>query len=241
MVNPSPAPAQPPLRVVSYNIRKCLGLDMRRRPERTLEVIAETYADIVVLQEADRRLAPRPAALPRELIAAETDYEPLDIDGTGDSLGWHGNAVLLRKGVAGRVVDRLDLPGLEPRGAVIAEVAGLRVVGTHLGLRRRDRRLQLAHIRAALEAQAAMPTAILGDFNEWAPTTGLEALTGGFVVHSPGKSFHAARPVAALDRIALSPGLDLADAGVSQGPKASVASDHLPVWASIRPAPATEG
>ena len=51
MVNPSPAPALPPLRLVSYNIRKCLGLDMRRRPERTLEVIAETHADIVVLQE----------------------------------------------------------------------------------------------------------------------------------------------------------------------------------------------
>ena len=236
MVNPSPAPALPPLRLVSYNIRKCLGLDMRRRPERTLEVIAETHADIVVLQEVDRRLAPRPAALPRAMIEAETDYTPLDLGGTGVSLGWHGNAILLRKGVAGRVVERLDLPGLEPRGALIAEVAGLRVVGTHLGLRRRDRRRQLAQIHAALAALVAMPTAILGDFNEWAQTTGLEALAGDFIVH--GKSFHAARPVAALDRIALSADLVLADAGVSQGPKASVASDHLPVWASIRPAQA---
>lgn len=226
---------QAPLRLVSYNIRKCLGLDMRRRPERTLEVISETFADIIVLQEADRRMAPRPTALPRKLIEIETDYEPLEL-GSEISLGWHGNAILLRKGVEGRVVDRLILPGLEPRGAVIAEVGGLRLVGAHLGLRRRDRRLQLAYIQAALERLDPMPTAMLGDFNEWSPDIGLEPLLGHFAVHSPGKSFHAAHPVAALDRIALGSGVELRDAGVAQGRKAAMASDHLPIWARIRAA-----
>jgi len=52
-------------------------------------------------------------------------------------------------------------------------------------------------------------------------------------VHAPGHSFHAARPVAALDRIALSQGLQLEDAGVVETVLSRRASDHLPVWADI--------
>ena len=48
------------LRIASYNIQKCVGLDFRRQPQRILQVIENTKADIVVLQEADKRLPPRP-------------------------------------------------------------------------------------------------------------------------------------------------------------------------------------
>ncbi len=53
------------LRLASYNIRKCLGLDLKRAPGRVMDVINGIDADIIVLQEADKRLGPRPAALPR--------------------------------------------------------------------------------------------------------------------------------------------------------------------------------
>ncbi|MGE3746289.1 MAG: endonuclease/exonuclease/phosphatase family protein, partial [Sphingomonadaceae bacterium] len=56
------------LSVASYNIRKAIGLDRRRRPERILDVIAELDADIVALQEADRRFGARVSALPFPLI-----------------------------------------------------------------------------------------------------------------------------------------------------------------------------
>ena len=48
------------MRIVSYNIRKAVGLDRRRDPERILAILREVDADIVVLQEADRRLGRRP-------------------------------------------------------------------------------------------------------------------------------------------------------------------------------------
>ena len=51
----------PPLRLASYNIRKCIGLDRRRDPGRILRVINGLEADVVVLQEADRRMGPRRA------------------------------------------------------------------------------------------------------------------------------------------------------------------------------------
>ncbi|MEM7319031.1 MAG: endonuclease, partial [Pseudomonadota bacterium] len=51
------------LRLASYNIRKCLGLDLQRKPRRIVQVLERLGAQIVALQEADKRLPPRPAAL----------------------------------------------------------------------------------------------------------------------------------------------------------------------------------
>ncbi|MDJ0824379.1 MAG: endonuclease/exonuclease/phosphatase family protein [Rhodobacter sp.] len=220
------------MRLASYNIRKCIGLDRRRDPARILKVINGIEADVVALQEADRRLGARPAALPREMVEAETDFVPVELDAAGVSLGFHGNAMLVRKGLPVRRVARLELPGTEPRGAIAVEIdAAIRVVGVHLGLLRSDRRRQLAVIEARVDD--ALPTAILGDFNEWRARAGLEALHHGFSVHAPGRSFHAARPVAALDRVALSRHLALRDAGVVQDRPARIASDHLPIWADV--------
>lgn len=221
------------MKIATYNMRKAIGLDRRRDPGRVMDVINALEADIVVLQEADRRLGPRPAALPRSLIEAHSDLAPVPLATNNVSLGFHGNAILVRKGWEVAAPKRIDLPGLEPRGAVSVEIGGeLRVVGVHLGLMRRHRRAQIGQIRAALAA-SDMPTAILGDFNEWSATQGLEGLETGFTLYSPGRSFHAARPVAGLDRIALSFGLALDDAGVAETKRAKIASDHLPVWGDI--------
>lgn len=222
------------LRFASYNIRKAVGLDRRRDPGRILDVLNRLDADVVTLQEADRRLGERPTALPRRLIESETDFELLSVAESDGSIGWHGNAVLLRKGISASKAERLDLPGLEPRGAVRFELdlgRPVTVIGTHLGLVRRHRRRQLEVLAASIpDEQDAL---IMGDFNEWSENRGLEALGPVFNILSPGHSFHAARPVAALDRIAHSGGIEVTDAGVEQGTLARRASDHLPIWADF--------
>lgn len=222
------------VRIASYNMRKARGLDQMRRPERTLQVINGLNADIVVLQEADKRLGQRPSALPREMVEAETDFQLLSVSSNDVSIGWHGNAVLARKCLDVLGVDRLDLPGFEPRGAVRVQLglgAGLTLIGAHLGLRRRDRQAQLSELNRVTSENTHC--VIAGDFNEWSPTKGFEPLEARFVTHSPGRSFHARRPIAALDRFALSSGVILLDAGVDQSPLARVASDHLPIWSDI--------
>ncbi|UWQ15480.1 endonuclease/exonuclease/phosphatase family protein [Aliiroseovarius sp. M344] len=221
------------LKLVTYNMRKAIGLDRRRDPHRILDVINHLDADVVVLQEADRRLGPRPTALPRRLLSDETDFVVVPFDSSGVSLGSHGNAILVRKGLTFHAAEQLELPGLEPRGAVAVEIDGrLKLVGTHLGLLRPYRHQQMRQLAQKL-AISPLPTAILGDFNEWSPKRGFEPLEHHFDIISPGRSFHASRPVAALDRIALSQGIELRDAGVDQSPLAKVASDHLPVWAKV--------
>ena len=225
-------------RVVSYNIRKAIGLDYRRDPARVLGIVAELGGDIVALQEADRRFGTRKTALPHDLVAAETDLEPLDVAVRPGGIGWHGNAVLVRKGTSAIRVSRLSLPGLEPRGAVSADLmlaAGpLRVVALHLGLRSKDRRAQARHLAAHLDDLPEMPTILLGDFNEWSVSgRNLTALNPMLDLHQPGRSYPTQRPVAQLDRIAHSRDLQVKDSAVHRCAAAARASDHLPIWADI--------
>ncbi len=228
-----------PLRIATWNIRKAVGLDRRRDPVRVMHAIAALGADIVALQEADKRLGDRPSVVGSDHILSLTGLVPVAV-GNGRSIGWHGNAILARPSLQVTRVLRLDLPGLEPRGALGAELCGdgwqLRVIGVHLGLMRRHRQDQLAALVAEVAKGDAMPTVILGDFNEWSARRGLEPLEAAFTIHAPGHSYHAARPVARLDRIAVGLGLSVDRAGVSHTRATRFASDHLPVWADIAPA-----
>lgn len=225
------------LRLASYNVHKCLGMDRKRSEHRIIEVLNGLSADIIALQEVDHRISPRRAALPHALVAAMTDLADPRFATNGVSLGWHGQTILVRNGIAVERTRRIDLPGLEPRGAVLAdlmtEAGPLRVVGVHLGLVRRYRLLQMAAIRAACAADGPRPTVILGDFNEWSRRGGVTPLTDAFRVHSPGRTYPALRPVAPLDRIALDRSLHLRDAGVWATPLSRLASDHLPIWADV--------
>lgn len=60
------------MRVVTYNIRKSVGLDRKRKPKRILDVLNEIDADIVFLQEVDRRTGLRESTISRKLLA---DYQ----------------------------------------------------------------------------------------------------------------------------------------------------------------------
>lgn len=222
------------LRLASYNVRKTRGLDQRYDPHRIITVINRLDADVVALQEVDHRLGGRPTALARKLIETETDFVIAPVARTDQSIGWHGNAVLVRKGLELLGVDHFEMPGFEPRGAVRVDIAAkvpITIVATHLGLMRRHRRRQLSSI--ARQVEGAEHPVILGDFNEWSMLRGLEPLHSRFRVHAPGRSFHAARPVAALDRIALTEPALLHGAGVDDSPMARLASDHLPIWADV--------
>lgn len=225
------------LRIASYNLHKCKGTDRRTDPGRVVDVLNSIGADVVALQEVDYRLGQRPEALPREMVERHTDHAALDVALSPVSLGWHGQTILVRQGIEVTAVERIDLPGLEPRGAVMAEImtasGAMRIVGVHLGLVRHYRLKQLQAIRDAMALRGEMPSAILGDFNEWSATRGLDPLLDAYDVHAPGRSFHAARPVAALDRVALGQGIELRDAGVIETTLSRTASDHLPIWADV--------
>lgn len=227
------------LTFASYNIHKAVGLDRRRDPERILAVLREIDADVIALQEADRRIGRRESALPRQLIEDYSPWRPVALNQRPDSLGWHGNALLVRKGIAVTEAAVVPLPVLEPRGAIRADllVEGrrIRVVGMHLDLSGLRRRQQVRAILAHLErCDGQCPTMLMGDCNEWSLHRGaLGEFHSPWRVLAPGRSFPSRRPVARLDRLVLSPHWMLREAHVHHSALAVRASDHLPIWARL--------
>jgi endonuclease/exonuclease/phosphatase family metal-dependent hydrolase len=226
------------LRVASYNIRKAIGTDRRRAPERIAAVLREIDADVVALQEADRRFGARLAVLTPELVARELGYQVVGVATRSGSIGWHGNALLLRAEAAVAATARIALPTLEPRGAVMADVelggVPLRVVGMHLDLSGLHRRAQGHAIVHALDRHPPRPTILMGDTNEWRPHAGcLIDFAHRFDIAPTGPSYHSRRPLGRLDRIMTGAGVRVVACGVHHSPLAARASDHLPIWADV--------
>lgn len=227
------------IKFASYNIHKAVGLDRRRDPERILTVLKEIDADVVALQEADRRFGRRMSALPLEAIHSGTDYVPVPLSMKPDSLGWHGNALLVRKGIDLIEAAPVPLPVLEPRGAIRADLRvdgrRLRVIGMHLdlsGLRRRHQvRSVLSH---CADCSQHVPTVMMGDLNEWSHRGGcLREFDTDWQVLAPGRSFPSRRPMALLDRIVISREWEVLGTSVHHSPLSAIGSDHLPVVASL--------
>jgi endonuclease/exonuclease/phosphatase family metal-dependent hydrolase len=225
----------------SYNIHKCIGTDRCFDPARIAQVIAELQADVVALQEADRRFGDRAGLLDLAALERETGLKAVPVANPYGGHGWRGNLLLVR---AGRVLSRgqLTLPGQEPRGALVVDLAlpagEVRVVATHLGLLRNARRSQVRVLLAAAGAhRPERPVVLMGDLNEWrhGRRSALQGLSPAFGPVGPGvPSFPARRPLLALDRILAQPQQLLGRIEVHATPLARTASDHLPVKARIR-------
>ena len=239
------------LTVSSYNIHKGVGTDMRRDPARTVQVIAELGADIVALQEVDRRFGDRRGVLDPDFLRETTGLEPVALtDRLGARAhGWHGNLLLLR-GAEVEEARAVTLPGLEPRGAIIADIRmggqPLRIIAAHLGLLHQSRLLQARFLSQEIEGGDGRPTLVMGDFNEWRLGAGCSLMPLRRELRAVKRSaatiasFPAQMPVLPLDRIigcrrAQIEGLRSHDSALARK-----ASDHLPITAELRLAQAVQ-
>lgn len=148
--------------IASYNVHKCIGVDKVFDPQRTADVISEIDADVIALQEADKRFGERSGLLDLGLLEKRHGLVPVPITSTmPKGHGWHGNVLLFREGVV-RNVRQLSLPGVEPRGALVADLqfasGPLRVIAAHLGLLKRSREQQAESILSALQEADTLPT-----------------------------------------------------------------------------------
>ncbi len=125
------------LTVATWNIHKGVGADRRRDLDRTATVIGEIAPDTIALQEADTRFGTRRGLLDLTALARDHGLLAVPMPGNDPAHGWHGNVLLVRE-AAIQAVHHIALPGLEPRGALIADLVHngrpLRVIATHLGL-----------------------------------------------------------------------------------------------------------
>jgi endonuclease/exonuclease/phosphatase family metal-dependent hydrolase len=224
----------------SYNIHKCVGSDRRFDPQRVQRVIGEIEADVIALQEADRRFGDRAGLLDLTALAKATGLVPVPVSNTHRGHGWHGNLVLVREGAVRRL-RQIALPGLEPRGALVADLdlamGPVRVVAAHLGLLRHSRLLQVEMLLAHAGDGADRPVVLMGDMNEWRRQgrSALSRFAPGFGPIGRGvPSFPSYFPVLALDRVLVQPEKLVERIEAHDTPLSRLASDHLPVKALIR-------
>lgn len=208
-------------------------------PHKALRVILSLQADVLALQEVSFFLNPsRPFHL-RDLEDA-TGMRAVPGMTLCRKDTHFGNVLLTHHPV--HHIHRLDLSvkGREPRGAIMAsvEVAHLpiRVIATHLGLKRDERRHQVRQILNELRSDDPGVTLLLGDLNEWDPF----GMVSRFLRIHFGKagsppSYPSHFPVLPLDRILVRPTRARKTIEAVRTRPALTASDHLPVTAVIDP------
>ena len=227
--------------VASYNVHKCVGVDRKFDPERISRVIREIDPDVIALQEADNRFGDRAGLLDLSRLHLETGLVPVPVSGNGKGHGWHGNVLRFKRGTV-RDVHQIKLPGLEPRGALVAEIdldekRTLRIIAAHLGLLHRSRSEQARVVLDIMNNPDEKPTLLLGDLNEWRLGTrsALNTLHTTFGPLPPAvPTFPSSLPLLALDRIMANRHGMISTIEAHDTPLSRVASDHLPLTAFVR-------
>lgn len=250
----APAGAEPVrLRVVSYNIHHGAGLDGKLDLARIGAILANANADLVALQEVERRTTRTSRVDQPAVLAQQTGLGGLfgrAIDFAG---GEYGNALLARHPLAHPTVTPLPVHG-EPRCCLRADIAvpglaePLVFMATHLDFEG-DAAGQASRVRqidAILAEAGKVPSdaavILAGDLNcEPGSPPLARLLAAGWleVTTANGPTCPADQPTAKIDHVYLRPGRREARVVSCAVIDEPVASDHRPIVAEIelRPLP----
>jgi endonuclease/exonuclease/phosphatase family metal-dependent hydrolase len=225
------------LKVATYNVHRWAGLNGASAPDaaRAGFVISELDADVIALQEV---LRPFDEENPLERLADAMHLHVAFVATRVHRRGEIGNAILSRWPITSVFTLDLSFSRMERRSAVAAqfhsEAGPLSVVATHLALVDRTRRLQVDSILGHPQLQGTV--VLLGDMNAWrrcrATRTLERELRAEDEIEWP-RTFPAARPILALDRV-YARGATIEQVLAHESAAARWASDHLPVVARLK-------
>jgi endonuclease/exonuclease/phosphatase family metal-dependent hydrolase len=234
-------------RIVTYNVRRCVGNDRRLDVGRVAEVLAALQPDIVALQELDVRRARTGHVDQAHEIAARLEmawhfHAALRVEEElyGDAILTAHPETLIQ---AGPLPGYARLPQLEPRGALWIEVTlpggRLQVINTHLGLVPREQQAQARALAGPSwldHPRCAGPKVLLGDFNATGASVVYRTLTAKLASarglaprRTPTATFPSQLPVLRIDHLFVSPDIRVTDVFAPFDPLTRVASDHLPL------------
>lgn len=233
------------LRVVTYNIHKCRGLDRRVRPARIADVLRAVDADIIALQEvvgSGNGCPGQATELAEELGMHCAFGENRRLHGAG-----YGNAVLSRFPLtAHRNLDLTVPGGHEERGCLCVDVqmdgALIHLFNLHLGtdfFERREQARKLVTPELIRPAALQGPRIVLGDFNEWTRGLVSHVLAAEFrsadirVLLKQKKTYPGVFPFLHVDHIYYDEALVLESVRLHRSRLALIASDHLPLVAEF--------
>lgn len=237
---------RPTLRIATYNVHRCRGIDGRTRPDRIAAVLRAIDADVVALQEVTG-VGPHGRGHVEDLGAAL-------------GMGWvmatarqfrdhqYGNAVLSRLPITLHIEHDLTWKTCEPRRMqrvdIETPVGTLHLYNVHLGTAILERRHQAKRLATIVsDRQVTGLKLVLGDFNEW--MRGLATALLNEKLQSvdlrdflPRKrtqrTYPGIFPVLHLDHIYYAGKVEVVGVALPRTRLSLVASDHLPLVADIR-------
>lgn len=237
-----------PIRVMTYNVHACVGMDGQLSPDRIARVIAQSDADIICLQELDvfRRRSGHcdQAKEVARHLEMRHEFRP----------AWHleeeqfGNAILTKLPM--RVVKSDSLhqqkPNRSKRSAIWVEIdidtnISLQLINTHLSIYPTEQLAQATQLVDDWITPAMLqgPVVFCGDFNAGpkSPTHQRICKTLRDIESydsSPTRStLFSPFPISRVDHIFVSPGIQAMNNQVMRSRLAKIASDHLPLMSEL--------
>lgn len=240
------------LRILTYNVRHCLGIDGQLSPERIAEVIASCEPDVVALQELDVKRARTGGIDQAQVIADALRMNLHFYPAIQATKGGYGDAILTTRPCTLVKAGRLPTPAwqtfVEPRGAlwVSIDVGGseIQVINTHLGLLEAVRLRQIDGLLSPdwlAHPRCREPVILAGDFNAIPRSRTYRRLARhlrdahtslGASRHPP--TFPSRAPLLRLDHVFVSRSIAVLKAETIRTPLARIASDHLPLLVDFR-------
>ena len=222
---------QDTLKVMTYNVRHCAGMDLVLNYDRTAAVIAQQQPDVVALQELDSMTSRSEQRFQLGELANRTKYHPvfgaaIDYDG-----GKYGVGILTRETPLS--TKRIPLPGEEPRVLLVVELQDYVIACTHLDLEKEPRSASVPLI--VEEAQRwEKPFLLAGDWNDTPDSKLLQKMSKYFTILSGSDaSYPADEPQECLDYVAVFKGnsVEVFESTVIDEPETS---DHRPVVVRLK-------
>jgi endonuclease/exonuclease/phosphatase family metal-dependent hydrolase len=231
------------LRVATYNIHRCRGLDGRTSASRIAEVIRAVDADVVALQEV--------------IGAGPTSGGQAEELGALLGMGWvmasarhlrgslFGNVVLSRLPIRSHLQHDLSWKTCEARNCQRVDIAvgdhTLHLYNVHLGTALLERHHQAERLAAIVhDRRVGTPKVVLGDFNEWLRGRATALLSEKLQSVDLRKHLRRRRtypgvfPVLHLDHIYYEGHVEVMKVEMPRTRRALIASDHLPLVAELR-------
>ncbi|MFN2507713.1 MAG: endonuclease/exonuclease/phosphatase family protein [Chthoniobacterales bacterium] len=239
------------LRVATYNVHGCVGMDRQRSEARIAEVIGSLAAEIVGLQELDAGRARSAAVDQAGAIAQQLGWKHFFHPAMRQGDEQYGNAILSRSPLT--LTRAVELPGEAPwycrekRVVLVAtaetHLGPVQIINTHLGLGRNERLLQ-AQLLIGSDWLRSLPesvaTILLGDFNSLRTSRSYRLIAGRLrdvrALVRPARAlwtFPTRFPLLAVDHIFVNARLHPVKVEVHRTSLARVASDHFPLVAEL--------
>lgn len=230
------------LRVVTYNIHRCRGLDGATQPARIAKILKRLSPDVVALQEVMGGGLRNKGQ--EEEIAAYLNMDAVLAPTRTFRGRLYGNAVLSRLPMNNHIICDLTQEGREPRLCqridILLEGHPVHIYNVHLGTSASERRRQAFKLASFIaEPATGGSKVVLGDFNEWKKGVVTKLLSERFMSLDLTpclrwkRTYPGIMPVLHLDHIYYEGAVSIVDVKVSRRLPVLFASDHIPILAEL--------